>query len=133
MQATAIEQDAAELANTRNADVISLAFKRSGIGCPTCNFPKNCGEFRSLLWTYTEAKIRLHRVEKIHRWPYHRWGSCAVRTDVKYEAELERDANYTRFLLGRIWPCQECIEQFNPTGKKKYPHFNIPQGKDFIE
>lgn len=133
MQATAIKHDAAELANARNAEVISVAFKRASVGCPNCNFPKNCGEFRSLLWVYTDAKIRLHRIEKIERWSFHRWGSDRVRFDVTIEQQIERDANYTRFQLRSIWPCQDCIEQFNPTGKKKYPNFNIPQGKDFIE
>lgn len=133
MQAIAIEQDAAELANTRNAEVISVAFKRASIGCPNCNFPKNVGEFRSLLWTYTELKIRLHRANRVSHWPYHRWGSVSVRRDCKEAFELEAEANRTRHYLRSIWPCQDCIEQFNPTGKKKYPNFNIPQGKDFIE
>lgn len=133
MQATAIERDAAELANARNADVISLAFRQANVSCPNCNFPKNCGEFRSLLWTYTEAKIRLHRIEKIDRWPFHRWDSWRWRTDRAIEADIEQVANYTRHLLRNIWPCQDCIERYNPTGKKKHPSFNAPQGKDFIE
>lgn len=52
---------------------------------------------------------------------------------MRYEAELARDANYTRHQLRDIWPCQDCIKRFNPTGKIKYPSFNAPQGKDFLE
>ena len=134
MQATEIKQDAATSANAFNADVISAAFKRANVSCPNCDFPKNCGEFRSLLYDYTDAKIQLHRINRLERWSWERLNHwTGALPSAKQRIALEQTENYSRDLLRAIWPCQDCIERFNPTGKIKYPNFNAPKGKDFLE
>ena len=133
MQSIKIKQDAAELAVLDNGRVISAAFKAASIGCPNCEFPQNCATFRILLYDYTDARIQLHRQERLARWSwdrYHSYRSCQSFASID---KLSYDMRVTRSMLQDIWPCDDCKTRFNPTGKLKLPSFNAPKGKDFLE
>ena len=133
-----------ETADERNAEVIGEAFRRASIRCEHCNYPQNAGRFSGLLHDYTRARIDLH-----HAWRrYHRQieedpesqHACYWRMGKFDYARDHRNSLHRRLVLLRseladIWPCDECIKAFNPTGKMKdiYPPRNAPKGKGFVE
>jgi hypothetical protein len=131
MEAIAIKQDAANLADEQNGSVISLAFRRASVHCPSCAFPENVADFKSQLRDYTELRQAEHRARKSYWCSFYRYGTLYQR--YTSPAILGCRADELRRRLEKIWPCQDCITRYNPTGKIKYPRFSAPKQKAFIE
>lgn len=131
-------------ADNENATVIGEAFRLASITCDHCKYPENAKSFHEWLINYVNLKMkgrRLHRAFLRTDW-------CGGRHVRPWMWEDEDDylrvhhsllrgrIKHARAMLEMMWPCQECLERYNPTGKKVsdiYPPRKRPEGKGFIE
>ena len=90
-------------AGLRNAEVLIDAIGELP-HCPNCNYPQNHVKFDLLLREHTRNKISIHKysIREIYSKYY----------DVHY--------NDVYIKLKKIWPCEDCIETYNPSKRKNH-------------
>jgi hypothetical protein len=45
---------------------------------------------------------------------------------------LKKEMRGSRFQLKQMWPCEECIRRYNPTGRHNHPPTNSPVEMEFL-
>jgi hypothetical protein len=129
-------------ADAHNAAVIGRAFQTASIGCCKCMYPQSAESFHRWLGIYAQEKIELHHVTRkynIHArccdsynrgyWPR---GCDTCASFYKKELDLKKNSRITRRILREMWPCEDCIIRYNPTGRWKHPPTSEPEELEFV-
>ena len=79
--------------------------------CPNCLYPENANSFASMLYKYQQEQMKLTKLRRAD--------IALSRIDGQVEWLVRR-----RQALKMIWPCKDCMEKYNPTGRSnhKEPH-----------
>ena len=133
-----LHESVEKIVRARHGEIVDRAIRLASISCPNCDLPDNWDVFRSLLLSYTRKKLAMHRLQRSMRYaPFAHWcgepDDPVTSTDSVAYARLEKSAHDTRNLLKAYWPCQDCLAELNPTGKKKYNSTNRPKGRSLLE
>lgn len=121
-----LQIEVAASANWRQAEVIQRAFRERGLRCPNCDYPQNAVQFDRDLGYYIHYKIKMHY--HLSRYDPHLWSSREPSDrhySLFFNAEVE--AERLRYNLRLIWPCEDCMRRFNPTGKYRRMWASIPK------
>lgn len=129
-----IQREVLERANKENFKVVISVLTNCLVRCENCRYPQNWERFGKLLKKYSAECLKYHRLNKHRRYGQDR------KSLYFYDpllASTQREKEYLKALLGPLRPCQECIDKYNPTGKRKKPPQNIPADlrntiKDFL-
>lgn len=109
-----IFKEAEILALKNQAKILMNVFSDKETSCSCCNYPNNQDFFENILNIYCKYKLNLHWENK--------------RLSNTFEIKIQKldviVAQY-RDLLKTMWPCNNCMKIYNPTGKLKY------KNKDF--
>lgn len=90
-------------------------FESSSKNC-NCHWPNPL--FSEILREYTYLRIQIHRARKLHdRVPY----------------DLINRVTIARHRLATVAPCQDCIEKYNPTGRRISKIWNPNRNRAFKE
>lgn len=111
-----ILDEVAAATSLNNGEIVVRAIENMGITCLKCNYPNNARMFIELLYEYTRFKITAYRFNK--------------RSFESYESNL---FNETTSLIKRIWPCEDCMKLFNPTGRIKLGPKIYPQTRGVLD
>lgn len=100
-------------------EIQAIFDQRTRITCG-CRWPNP--EFEKTLSQFTWVRIQIHRLNKLrkqgHMLPY---------------ALLYDEATLLRHRLERLAPCRECIEKYNPTGRKRNKIWNPARERAYRE
>ncbi len=102
----------------RNGEIVSAALALNSY-CLLCNFAAHRDEFEELLTLYTHLKQLMHRLRQSHVVRSRRWwrlDSCS---------STETESLVVRGKLSKIWPCQACFIEYNPTHRGTLPPSRI--------
>lgn len=137
--ATVLEEISAG-ADAQNATVIGEAFRLASIKCEACQYPQNAQSFHETLISYTSLRKQAWRLWRRHRleceWTdtlpwFGNHESFLKEQQPRHWAAMQVE----RWNLDEMWPCDDCLERYNPTDKRSdyYPPHNRPKGKGFTE
>lgn len=126
-----VEQEAAG----RNSEVIQAAFGCQVVHCPNCQYPNNHWKFEYILSQYDTAKIRLHRIHRSEKkyWYFHAETRAQNQEMIHERLTLEYEVTRLRSRLKEIWPCEDCIKQYNPTQRRAHPPKSLPRKEEFLD
>lgn len=121
-----ISEKAEYVANLSNITVLNSLLNyinadKSPISCNNCLFPTNKNEFKDLLKRYIKHKITLHRLKRYYYSDSPKVQDNTVYRCTSYTELVRTDATCVnlRQQLTTIWPCQDCINKYNPTSRIK--------------
>lgn len=78
-----------------------------------CAFFRRQAEFASRLAQYIHHRLAIHRLRVRERRDYHSANARHVANLIQHTLSAKRG----RRELKDLWPCSQCIETYNPTGR----------------
>lgn len=115
----------------RNAEIIDAAFKAASISCSKCSYPDHAGYFATILGDYIRWTQVLHRI-RVQEYRNEQCGhDVGMRETKRLQAESHVETN--RAILKPMWPCEECIARYNPTGRLNQGPKNAPVMKGILD
>jgi len=128
---TEIFEEIDHVAALANGAIISQAFRAASIHCPDCKYPENAGTFRWRIMDYNDAVKRFFRMKRAYDNAHYSFSWLAAKDLTLIEC-CERENKAERKVLKGIWPCEECIIRYNPTGRRAHNPSNQPIMKGLI-
>lgn len=110
------------LAATRNAEVVIAALSAHG-ECRGCQYGENKEIFPSTLQTYIIWKIRHSRLTRGTGYVYFQYGELGAHENVYLNLIKAKEK------LDSMWPCENCIQRFNPTHRTRRRYGNRRRGR----
>lgn len=127
-----ILDEVARATELNNGNIIARACASVGVSCPKCSYPTNAQLFDTLLYEYSRMRINTHHYKQRIRY----WSEKEIASQFDYYTmAMQSSMKYKllRLKLQDIWPCDDCTQLYNPTGRVKLVTRNKPQKQGVLD